>query len=249
VSVGRKEVMSKSKKNVVPPAAIIDAYGADTARWFMLSDSPPERDLEWTEAGVAGAWRFVNRLWRLVGGASALGAPGLPCPREVNENAALWAVRQRVHQTIEGVTADLDQFHFNRAVARIYELVNVLSELPGVDASTAWVRREGFEIATKLAGPMMPHLAEELWQQLGHSDLLARTAWPVAETALLVMERTKIAVQVSGKMRGMIELPTDAPQGEAEAAARALPTVIAAVGDRPIRKIVFVPNRIINLIV
>jgi leucyl-tRNA synthetase len=146
------------------------------------------------------------------------------------------------------VTADLESFHFNRAVARIYELVNALAELDGEDDATAWVRREGFETVTKLIGPMMPHLAEELWQKLGHSELVARSSWPTAEAGLLVKERVKIAVQVGGKMRGTIEIAADAPQAEAEAAAAALPTVAAALGDRPVRKIVFVPNRIINLI-
>jgi leucyl-tRNA synthetase len=248
VTVGRKEVMSKSKKNVVAPSAIIDGYGADTARWFMLSDSPPERDLEWTEGGVAGAWRFVNRLWRLVGDGTVLGPPGRPAPAEVATDPALRAVRQAIHQTIDAVTGDLEAFHFNRAVARIYELVNTLSEFPGSDPATVWVRREGFETVTKLIGPMMPHLAEEMWHRLGNRSLLARVGWPAADPALLVRERATVAVQVAGKMRGTVELPQDAPQAEAEAAAFALPTVVAALGGRKVRKVVFVPNRIINFI-
>jgi leucyl-tRNA synthetase len=248
VTVGRKEVMSKSKKNVVAPSAIIDGYGADTARWFMLSDSPPERDLEWTEAGVAGAWRFVNRLWRLVGDDSVVGPAGGAPPAEVASSPGLRAVRRTIHQTIEAVTGDLEAFHFNRAVARIHELVNALSEHTGVDPGAAWVRREGFETVTKLIAPMMPHLAEEMWQRLGHRSLLARTPWPAADPDLLMRERVTLAVQVGGKMRGTVDLARDASQSEAEAAALALPTVVAALGGRKVRKIVFVPNRILNVI-
>jgi leucyl-tRNA synthetase len=244
ITVGRSEKMSKSKKNVVDPEDIIATYGADTARWFMLSDSPPERDLEWTEAGIAGAWRFLNRVWRLV--ASGNIAPvGAAMPSLEADGTA---VRQQIHRTIAGVTEDLESFHFNRAVARIYELINCLSDIKGAADADRWLRREGFETAAKLIGPMMPHLAEELWQELGHTDLLSDAPWPVADPALLVEESVTVAVQVRGKLRATIELARDADQATAEAAALAEPTIISALEGKTVSRIIFVPNRIINVV-
>ena len=255
VKVGRSEKMSKSKKNVIDPEDIIASYGADTARWFMLSDSPPERDLDWTESGIAGAWRFANRLWRLV----ATNVDRLPPAGTTPGNSAddaIAGLRRSVHAAIAGVTEDLEAFHFNRAVARIHELVNALSEFAntdrapdsGSDSGAGAALREGLEAVTLLAAPMMPHLAEELWRLLGHGELAARTAWPQADAALLVQDSVQIAVQVRGKMRGTIGIARDADQSVAEAAALALPTVVAALDGAAIRKIVYVPNRIINVI-
>ena len=149
---------------------------------------------------------------------------------------------------IARVTDDLDSFRFNRAVAAIHELANAIGELSSDDEAAAWARREGLEAVIRLAGPMMPHLAEELWRRLGHEELLAETPWPEADPVLLVADTVTVAVQVKGKTRGTIELPQDSTQDVAEAAALALPTVTAALGGRPIIKIVFVPNRIINVV-
>ena len=237
--VGRSEKMSKSKKNVIDPEDIIKTYGADTARWFMLSDSPPDRDLDWTEAGITGAWRFANRLWRLVANA----AGSLPEDTGSSENAEM---HRAIHAAIAGVTEDLEAFHFNRAVARVHELVNTLSDLDHeTDGATL---REGLEAVTLLIGPMMPHLAEELWRMIGHETLVAETDWPAFDPDLLVQDTVKIAVQVRGKMRGTIEIASDAEQDVAEAAALALPTVTAALAGDDIKKIIYVPNRIINVI-
>jgi leucyl-tRNA synthetase len=239
--------MSKSKKNVIDPEDIIEAYGADTARWFMLSDSPPERDLDWTEAGIAGAWRFVNRIWRLATPAKrAIAEVDAPAPNRFESETM--ELRRSTHKSIVRVTEDLEAFRFNRAVAAIHELVNAVAELSGDGDDAAWARREALETVVSLAGPMMPHLCEELWRRLGHETLLAETSWPEADPALLVADTVTVAVQVKGKTRGTIELAQDAPQEDAEAAALALPTVTAAIGGKPIRKIVFVPNRIINVV-
>ena len=243
IRTGRSEKMSKSKKNVIDPEDIIDTYGADTARWFMLSDSPPERDLDWTEAGITGAWRFVNRLWRLVASNAATLPPTGTLP-ETGDAAA--AIRRATHSAIAGVTGDLEAFHFNRAVARIHELVNALGDADPATAGGAL--REGLEVSALLVAPMMPHLAEELWRLLGHDRLAAETAWPEAEAALLVRDSVEIAVQVRGKMRGTIEIARDAGQEAAEAQALALPTVIAALDGADIKRIIYVPNRIINVI-
>ncbi len=241
VKAGRSEKMSKSKKNVIDPEDIITTYGADTARWFMLSDSPPDRDLDWTEAGITGAWRFVNRLWRLVTSrAAALPPPGTAPEADAAE------LRRAVHAAIAGVTEDLEAFHFNRSVARIHELANTLSDA-GADAPDGALR-EGLEVITLLAAPMMPHLAEELWKVLGHTTLIAETPWPDSDPALLVQESVEIAVQVRGKMRGTIEVTRDADQTTAQELALALPTVMAALNGDTVKRIIYVPNRIINVI-
>ena len=245
---GRSEKMSKSKRNVVDPAHIIATYGADTARLFMLSDSPPERDLEWTESGVDGAWRYVNRLWRLaVDPALPLPPIGSPVPEIAGRALEL---RRLIHRTIALVDDDLARFHFNKAVARIREMTNALSDLGGKDdgAGAAWVLREGLETAALLIGPMMPHLAEEMWQALGHDRLLCQSEWPSADPALLVENSVTIGVQVNGKLRGTLDLAKDTPNAEVEALALALPHVVTALGGKPPRKVVVVPNRIVNVV-
>ncbi len=246
LTTGRSEKMSKSKKNVVDPANIIETYGADTARWFMLSDSPPERDLEWTEAGIAGAWRFVNRLSRMIVPRDT--DEDWTKPPSVDDDDTLVELRQRIHKTIAGVTGDLEAFHFNRAVARIHELVNALGESAADTAAARWVMREGFEAVVCLIGPMMPHLGEELWHRLGNETLLADTPWPEADAALLVEDTVTIAVQVRGKLRATIELPRDTGQAEAEKIALATPQVAAALKGKTINRIIFVPNRILNVV-
>ena len=247
ISVGRSEKMSKSKKNVIDPEDIIEAYGADTARWFMLSDSPPERDLDWTESGIAGAWRFVNRIWRLATSTDQkISKIGGVKPKRFDSETIKF--RRAIHGAIARVTEDLEAFRFNRAVAAIHELVNTIGEFSCDDETAAWALREGLETVVHLAGPMMPHLAEELWHRLGYQSLLAEMPWPEADPALLVADTVTIAVQVKGKTRGTIELPQDAPQDAAEVAALALPTVTAALAGKPVLKIVFVPNRIINVV-
>jgi leucyl-tRNA synthetase len=247
VTVGRNEKMSKSKKNVVGLEAIVDAYGADTARLYLLSDSPPERDLEWTDAGIEGAWRYVNRLHRLVTEPPVAPAPlGAAPPRALSPVAD--KARRAIHRAIAAVTDHIEKFRFNSAVARIRELTNSLEELsdgPGAGA----VMREGAETAVRLVGPMMPHLAEELWHLLGHDTLLADERWPDADPALVVEDTVTVAVQVNGKLRATIELPRDAAQAEAEGAALAHPHVQRAMESKPARKVIVVPNRIVNVVV
>jgi leucyl-tRNA synthetase len=248
VRIGRREKMSKSKKNVVDPEAILQDFGADTARLFMLSDSPPERDLDWTEAGVEGAWRYVNRLWRLIVSPLITPAPhGAPQPEALSAKSD--AAYRFVHKTISAVSTDLDRFHFNKAIARIRELTNLLEALDSDDASAPWVLRQGFEVLVQLISPMMPHLAEELWSKLGHTNLLADTPWPKADAALIVENVVTVAVQVNGKLRGTLELPKDCDPKAAELAALGLEKVIAIVDHNPVRKVIVVPNRIINVVI
>jgi len=246
VTIGRIEKMSKSKKNVVGLETIVDAFGADTARLYLLSDSPPERDLEWTDTGIEGAWRYVNRLWRMVSEPPvALPPPGTPVPDRLPP--PLLAVRRAIHKTIAAVTEDIDRFRFNRAVARIRELTNALDTLAG-DGSAGAVFREGIETAVRLLGPMMPHLAEEMWEHLGHAGMLAEVAWPKPDPELARDEQVTIAVQVNGKLRATLDLPRDAAAREVEEAALALPQVTRLLDGKAPRKVVVVPNRIVSVV-
>jgi leucyl-tRNA synthetase len=248
VEVGRSEKMSKSRKNVVDPESILAAYGADTARLFMLSDSPPERDLDWTEAGIEGAFRYINRLWRLVDEAPvAYDRPGDPMPDPCG--AAAEKLHRLTHRTVAAVTRDLDVFHFNKAVARIRELTNALEALPPGEPGASWAAGEALEAVVRLIGPMMPHLGEAMWRRLGHDTLLCLAPWPEADPMLLVEETVAVAVQVNGKLRGTVELPVDCDQDEAERTALALENVTRAISGRPVRKVIVVPNRIVNVVV
>ncbi|MCZ6592406.1 MAG: leucine--tRNA ligase, partial [Alphaproteobacteria bacterium] len=250
VEIGRVEKMSKSKKNTVDPTDVIEHFGADTARWFILSDSPPDRDMEWTDAGVQGAFRYVNRVARLIDDhLGALTEPDAPLPGELSSSAA--ELRRVTHKTIVGITDDYERFHFNKSVARLYELTNAISALDTEisDSSDAWAIREALETLVKLLGPMMPHLGEEMWRRLGHATLLVDTPWPEADGALTVDDTVTVAIQVNGKLRGTIDVSAGASQDVVEAAALAVGNVAAAIGDRPIRKVVFVPDKLVNFVV
>jgi leucyl-tRNA synthetase len=247
VTAGRLEKMSKSKKNVVGLETIVDTFGADTARLYLLSDSPPERDLEWTDAGIEGSWRYVNRLWRLVTEpATPLAASGTKMPDKLPP--ALEAVRRAVHTTIAAVTEDFEKFRFNRGVAHIRELTNAIEACEPSGEATGAVLREAVETAVRLIGPMMPHLAEELWQELGHKTLLVEEAWPRAVAELARADTVTLAVQVNGKLRGTVDLPRDAAERAATDAALALPAVQRLLEGKPPRKTIVVPNRIVNLV-
>jgi len=212
-----------------------------------LSDSPPERDLEWTETGIEGIWRYVNRLWRMVNEPSVpLTPPGTPIPPALSP--ALATTRGATHKTIAAVTDDLDKFRFNRAVARIRELTNALEELPSSEPGAPQVLREGLETLARLLGPMMPHLAEEMWQTLGGKGLLADQPWPVADPQLTRDEQVTIAIQVNGKLRGTLEIPRDLDKAAVENAALELPQVNRWLEGRPPRKVIVVPNRIVNIV-
>ena len=248
VEVGRSEKMSKSKKNVVDPDEIIRDYGADTARWFMLSDSPPERDLEWTESGVTGAWRFQQRLHRIASEAMA-DIPALGSAKPASLGSAATELRRAAHKTVAGLSADIEAFHFNKAVARLYELANTIAGFEAGDAGDKWALREALEIFVRLIGPMTPHLAEELWQGLGHTTLLADAAWPVADPALVVDDTVTVAVQLNGKLRGTLQLAKDAPKDLAEKAALALPELVRALEGKTPKRVIVVPNRIVNVVI
>ena len=244
VTAGRIEKMSKSKRNVVDPELIISKYGADTARLFMLSDSPPERDMEWTESGVEGASRFLKRLYRMAADpALATDEASLP-----SEGPGAGLVRA-THRAIAAMTADIEGFRFNKAVAQLYTLANAIGEVKAADDGAAAARRFAVETLTRLIYPMAPHIAEEMWQSLGHDSMLAVTEWPVADPDLLTEDNIEIGVQVNGKLRDTVSLPRDAEEDEARAAALASAGVIRYLDGRDPRKVIVVRNRIINVVV
>ncbi|MBB4265980.1 leucine--tRNA ligase [Roseospira visakhapatnamensis] len=249
VTVGRSEKMSKSRRNTVDPERILDTYGADAARLFIVSDNPPDGDMEWSDAGLEGAWRYVNRIWRLVAAPPVpLPPAGTPVP-VADLDAPTLGLYRRAHKTIAGVTEDLERFRFNTAVARIRELTNALGDLKADAPGAAAVARFCVETAVRLLNPMVPHLTESCWQALGGSTILAESDWPQADPAHLVDDTVTLAVQVNGKLRGNVSLPRDCPKAEAEAAALAVDNVRAHTEGKTIRKVVVVPNRIVNIVV
>jgi leucyl-tRNA synthetase len=249
VTVGRVEAMSKSKRNTIDPGAIIARYGADTARWFILSDNPPDRDMEWTEAGVAGAFRFTQRIYRL---ADAL-ADVTREARPETFGAAGKALRRATHRCIAAVTDALESFAFNVAVARVYELANAITDAERArpEPGLVWARHEAMEAIARLISPMMPHLAEEVHHRLdpGTGRLVAELPWLEADPALLAAETVTVAVQVMGKLRGTVDVPPDAPADTVIAVAEADPQVAKALEGKRIVKRVHVPNRVVNFVI
>ena len=251
VEIGPIEKMSKSKRNVVDPDDIIETFGADTARWFMLSDSPPERDVIWTEEGVQGTWRFVQRLWRVVNEAAAVAMPAAK-PATFSEPAM--ALRRAAHGALAKVSEDIEKLRFNRCVAHIYEFTNalqaVLAESGGktLAPDLAWAVHEAAEILVQLFQPMMPHLAEECWAALGHDGLLAVEAWPVVERELLIESTITLPVQVNGKKRADVTVARDAGNVDIEAAVLALDAVRRALDGKAPKKVIVVPQRIVNVV-
>jgi leucyl-tRNA synthetase len=243
VRIGASEKMSKSKKNVIAPETIIAEYGADTIRWFMLSDTPPERDIEWTDAGAEGCWRFVQRVWRLCTEAQGLPEPGTAV---YADDEASKSLRQATHKAIQAVTEHLEHLRFNSAVAQLYTLANVIG---GADKAGPLARREALEALVLLSAPMMPHLAESCWQALGHTRLVAETAWPKYDPALTASDSVTIAIQVNGKRRGEITVAKNADNKDVEAAALAEDGVQRALDGKAPKKVIVVPNRIVNIVV
>lgn len=252
--IGANEKMSKSKKNLVDPDDIIEGWGADCARWFMLSDSPPERDVVWTEAGIQGAGRFIQRAWRVIDDLADKAAPkGTAQPQHFSPEAL--DLRRAAHKATHAVAQSIEALRFNVAVAQIYEFTNVLSGAlakSGAAAKTsedfAWVLREGGELFVQMIGPMMPHLAEECWARLGYNTLLANQPWPAVDAGLLVDDKITIAVQVNGKRRDELLIARDAAEDEVKAAALKLDPVVRALEGRQPKKIIVVPQRIVNVV-
>ncbi|WP_322514975.1 leucine--tRNA ligase [Rhodopseudomonas palustris] len=255
VEIGPIEKMSKSKRNTVDPDDIIGSYGADTARWFMLSDSPPDRDVIWSEEGVKGASRFVQRLWRMVNDAAEI-AQSAPAERPATFGPEALAVRKAAHGALDKVLSGIERLAFNVSLAHIREFANSLGEMlakPGtaskeIAPDLAWAIREASVILVQLFHPMMPHLAEESWAALDQPGLVSEALWPQIERDLLVEDSITLPVQVNGKKRGEVTVARDAPTAEIEAAVLALDAVRQALDGKPVRKIIVVPQRIVNVV-
>jgi leucyl-tRNA synthetase len=252
VTIGPIEKMSKSKRNTVDPDDIIASYGADTARWFMLSDSPPERDVIWTEEGVQGAWRFVQRLWRLVREAGEVAAAA-DAPRPASFGEPALALRKAAHRALAHVSEDIERLRFNVCVAHIYEFANAFqASLASLESEPTahyrWAVREAAGILVRLFHPMMPHLAEECWAALGHKTLVASEPWPQLEPDLLVESTITLPVQINGKKRGDVTVARNAANTDIEAAVLALDAVKRALDGRPPKKVIVVPQRIVNVV-
>jgi len=252
VEIGPIEKMSKSKRNTVDPDDIMEAYGADTARWFMLSDSPPERDVNWTEDRVQGAGRFVQRLWRLVNDAADI-AKSAPAARPANFSHAAQKIRKAAHGALSKVSSEIEKLHFNVCVAHIYEFANALNAAVNENAKNpapdvAWAVKEAADILVTLFHPMMPHLAEECWAVLGHTTLVSQSAWPAADETLLVENTITLPVQINGKKRADVTVARDAATGDIEAAVLALEVIQRALEGKPPKKVIVVPQRIVNVV-
>ncbi|KAA1175483.1 leucine--tRNA ligase [Rhizobium tropici] len=252
IAIGSIEKMSKSKKNVVDPDDIIASYGADTARFFVLSDSPPDRDVIWSEAGVEGAHRFTQRMWRLV--SEAADALKTVEPTPAKEGEAL-AISQIAHRTLKAVQGDYDKLAFNKAVARIYEFVNALatplSKVAAGEADGAYrsAVREAVEILIALVAPITPHLAEECSAALGNTHMIATSAWPAYDEALVIENEIVYPVQINGKKRAELTIARDADQNAVQQAVLALDAVTSALNGQAPKKIIVVPQRIVNIVV
>ena len=254
VEIGPTEKMSKSKRNTVDPDEIISTYGADTARWFMLSDSPPERDVIWTEAGVQGAFKQTQRLWRLTCEIERIVGPERPPPPAQYGDEAQ-RIRRIAHIALARIEDEIERLRFNVCIATIYELANELgaavgavSEAPvGDDLRAAFA--EAGDILVHCFAPMMPHLAEECWEALGHKTFISQSPWPVADRSLLVAAEVTYVVQVNGKKRGELMIERDADPERVERAALALDAVVRAMDNKPRRRVIIVPHRIVNVVV
>ncbi len=246
VEFGRTEKMSKSKKNVIDPNQLIDQYGADTARLFSLFAAPPEKDLEWNEQGVEGCYRFLNRVWRALSDNLELIA-NADIPLSADGDAA--DLRRKTHQTIKKVTEDIDgRFHFNTAIAAIMELVNAIYSFKS-GADHPGVLREALEAVVRLLNPFVPHVAEELWQTLGHDRSVEASGWPTWNEEALVAEKTTLVIQVNAKVRGKISVAVDADKDSIERDAVEEQNVKRYLEGKQIRKMIVVPGRLVNIVV
>ncbi|MBI3076420.1 MAG: class I tRNA ligase family protein, partial [Deltaproteobacteria bacterium] len=253
VEIGRVEKMSKSKRNIVDPDQVIERYGADTARLFILFAAPPEKDLDWSEQGVEGCYRFLQRVWRLVtealDAADGVAPWAGPTPPPDDE---LRAFRRLVHKTIRRVSTDIEErFHFNTAISAVMELVNAAYQRQATarqDGPFRRVLREALEALVLLLSPFAPHLCEELWERLGGRQGLARTRWPAYDEDAAREEEVLVVIQVNGRLRGRITVPADIPEEVLRQAALDVPKIRELTRDRAIRNVVVVPRKLVNIV-
>ena len=246
VKAGRSEKMSKSKCNVVTAAKIVEEYGADTARLFVLSDSPPERDFEWTEAGIEGSWRYLNKLWRLI--TSHLSdVKVVKSPDVFTENAL--RIRKLTHKTIHHVTQDIEKFHFNRYVAHLREFSNSLEDVLPSESSETWALHEALHTLVLLAAPALPHLAEALWAELGHEPFIFNQPWPTPDPSLITEDVLTLAIQINGKTRGTLDVSPQLGEDHIKALVLEMASVQSYVQDKPLKKFIYIPGRVVNVVI
>jgi len=247
VEIGGTEKMAKSKNNGVDPQSMIDQYGADTCRLFMMFASPPDMSLEWSDSGVEGSHRFLKRVWRL---AQAHVGQGSHAPLDVATlDDEQKAVRRAIHLAIKQASQDVGQNHkFNTAIAQVMTLMNVLEKAPQATAQDRALLHEGLETVTLLLAPITPHISHELWQQLGHADAVIDAAWPTLDESALVQDSLQLVIQVNGKLRGQIDMPASASREEIEAAARVNENVLRFTDGLTIRKVIVVPGKLVNIV-
>lgn len=247
VEIGGTEKMAKSKNNGVDPQSMIDQFGADTCRLFMMFASPPDMSAEWSDSGVEGSHRFLKRVWRLAQAHVTQGLPGTLDIASLNDEQK--AIRRSIHQAIKQASHDVGQNHkFNTAIAQVMTLMNVLEKAPqGTEQDRALVQ-EGLETVTLLLAPITPHISHELWNRLGHADPVIDAGWPVLDESALVQDSLQLVIQVNGKLRGQIEMPASASREEVEAAARSNENVLRFTEGLTIRKVIVVPGKLVNIV-
>ncbi|QXH47543.1 leucine--tRNA ligase [Pseudomonas xanthosomatis] len=247
VEIGGTEKMSKSKNNGVDPQSMIDQYGADTCRLFMMFASPPDASLEWSDSGVEGASRFLRRVWRLAQAHVAQGLPGQLDSAALSDEQKV--IRRAIHAAIKQASTDVGQYHkFNTAIAQVMTVMNVLEKAPQATAQDRALLQEGLEAVTLLLAPITPHISHELWQQLGHDQAVIDANWPSVDESALVQDTVTLVVQVNGKLRGQVEMPAAASREEIEAAARNNENVLRFTDGLAIRKVIVVPGKLVNIV-
>jgi leucyl-tRNA synthetase len=251
ISIGRIEKMSKSKRNVVDPEYLIEKYGADTARIFCLFASPPEKDLDWSDQGVEGAFRFLNRVWRLFYEQQAHLNDVKPLPFGTTLEWDQKVLRQKTHKTIKKVTEDIERFHFNTAISAIMELVNEIyvSEVKSrKDEMSRRVMREAIETVVLLLSPFVPHFAEELWGALGNRESIIKNEWPDYDREAVLEEEILIVIQVNGRLRDRITLPASFGEEEVKAWALKSEKIQRMVEGKEIKRVILVPKKLVNIV-
>ena len=248
VTMGEIESMSKSKKNVIDPESIIDAYGADSARWFMLSDSPPEKDINWTDSGIHGAWKICQKIWTIVRKNQEL------LERKVESNDPNYEGEnlvfiKTIHQNLHAITQSIEKFQMNVSIARVFEIVNAISKFEINNEKDKTAIKEALHILIRVIEPMVPHLAEECWSLTGKKSSIANEPWPKVNTKYLENKEVTVVIQINGKRRGEVVVSKDATENEVKKEMQNIQNIKDALLEKNILKSIYVPNKILNIVV